>query len=321
MRVHLIDVGQGLAVLLEFSCAAVLVDVGGEGNEKFDSAAALSKYLLRFFIRRPDLHRTLALVVLTHPHRDHTANIELVAGQYTIQNVVTDGLAEGSGAKGQVWLHEWAESHKVPLFKVDANAVPAGGLTNAVIDPVQCGDEDPQLSVLWGAPSDAPAGWSWRAYNNGNNQSVALRVGFGKATVLLTGDLEGEALHSMITKHAGTNVIHADVWQVSHHGSEHGATQEFIDATAPEIALMGTGAPTREVEWSAWAYGHPRLKIVEMLDRKITRERPTVDVQVADEPRTFEPYALSHAIYATGWDGSVLVDVDSDGKLRVRTTR
>src|SRR4051812_31578041 len=45
MRVHLIDIGQGAATLLEFSCAAVLVDTGGETNEEFDSGAALRRYL------------------------------------------------------------------------------------------------------------------------------------------------------------------------------------------------------------------------------------------------------------------------------------
>ena len=54
---------------------------------------------MKFFVRRPDLKRTFALVVLTHPHKDHTANIEVVARDYTIQNVVTDGLKEGSGSK------------------------------------------------------------------------------------------------------------------------------------------------------------------------------------------------------------------------------
>ena len=47
MRVHLIDVGQGAATLIEFSCAAVLVDTGGESNDQFDSTTHLMTYLTR----------------------------------------------------------------------------------------------------------------------------------------------------------------------------------------------------------------------------------------------------------------------------------
>src|SRR5258706_574037 len=72
MRVHLIDVGQGAATLVEFSCGAILIDTGGESNRYMDSTENLVNYLRAFFASRPDLDDTLALVVLTHPHIDHT---------------------------------------------------------------------------------------------------------------------------------------------------------------------------------------------------------------------------------------------------------
>ena len=54
MRVHFIDVGQGDATLIEFPCAAVLVDTGGENNAQFNSDEALLHYLSEFFARRTD---------------------------------------------------------------------------------------------------------------------------------------------------------------------------------------------------------------------------------------------------------------------------
>src|SRR5262245_13780723 len=39
MRIHLIDVGQGAATLIEFSCGAILIDTGGESNRYMDSTA------------------------------------------------------------------------------------------------------------------------------------------------------------------------------------------------------------------------------------------------------------------------------------------
>src|SRR5712691_11012070 len=49
MQVHFIDVGQGAATLIEFPCAAILVDTGGENNGDFDSNSELVTYLDEFF--------------------------------------------------------------------------------------------------------------------------------------------------------------------------------------------------------------------------------------------------------------------------------
>src|SRR5580704_10658045 len=88
MRVHLINVGQGASTLIEFSCGAMLVDTGGEDNREFSSTKHLLQYLDGFFNSRPDLHNTLALLVLTHPHLDHTRNAMAVWSTYHVANVV-----------------------------------------------------------------------------------------------------------------------------------------------------------------------------------------------------------------------------------------
>lgn len=51
MVAHFIDVSQGDAVLLEFSCAAVLIDTGGEGTDAVVGRDPLQDYLSRFFLR------------------------------------------------------------------------------------------------------------------------------------------------------------------------------------------------------------------------------------------------------------------------------
>src|SRR4029077_7337806 len=109
MRVHLIDVGQGAATLFEFSCAAVLVDTGGESDDDFDSNEHLMDYLRAFFTSRPDLHETLALLLITHPHIDHARGAKGVWQVYHVQNVVTDGMTSSSGGRQQGALIKAAE--------------------------------------------------------------------------------------------------------------------------------------------------------------------------------------------------------------------
>jgi beta-lactamase superfamily II metal-dependent hydrolase len=52
MVVHFIDVGQGAAALLEFSCGAIMMDAGGQASSDVEG---LTQYLGRFFDRRCDL--------------------------------------------------------------------------------------------------------------------------------------------------------------------------------------------------------------------------------------------------------------------------
>src|SRR3981189_658746 len=105
MQVHFIDVGQGAATLVEFPCAAILVDTGGENNPGFDSNPELVAYLDGFFNRRSDLNKTLHSLILTHPHIDHTRGVEDVLARYKILNAITNGQEQGTGQAGQIALH------------------------------------------------------------------------------------------------------------------------------------------------------------------------------------------------------------------------
>ncbi len=326
MTAHLINVGQGAATLFEFECGAVLVDTGGETNGEFDSADALKAYLDDFFDRRSDLNRTLDLLVITHPHLDHALNAELVTQEYAPRNVVTNGAIQNSkgayhsGGHYQESLQSWAEQH-AKLETIGTSGIKKGGSSDAIIDPLRCASEDPKLSVLWGALDDKPSDWSQKAFDNANNHSVALRIDFGKASFLVSGDLELEGIHALLEKHAGTSALDVDVWQVSHHGSSNGTTGALLDAITPNIALLATGDPARHTTWTAWQYGHPREDVFKLLEDATALPRPAVDVEVALGVRSFQSERVEKAIYATGWDGTVDITANSAGEYRVMTER
>lgn len=321
VRVHLIDVGQGAATLFELSCGAILVDTGGEEDRLYHSGTSLHAYLEDFFRHRPDLNRTLAGLFITHPHVDHARNVKDVATSYTVENVVTDGRTSGSGGSEQAWLQTWATAH-AKFFPVSSEEVPAGGLTNGTIDPLACADVDPKITVLWGAVPSRPPHWSAKTWDDENNHSVVVRVDVGKASFLVSGDLEVEGAHALIEKHRGTSALDVDVWEVSHHGSYNGTSPELVSALSPEIALLAVGPVERELSWTAWDYGHPRKVTIEMLEGSIRRTRRPVRMDVATAARgAFEPHDLTKAIYGTGWDGSVVITATTEGRYRVQTER
>lgn len=325
MRVHFINVGQGAATLFEFPGAAILVDTGGENTGGFDGTAALDAYLSTFFGRHPELDHRLTSLVLTHPHIDHTRGVADVLANYHPKNVVTNGQTEGSGGPQQNLAQNYAADHDggndpVGFVAVREEQVPKTGLTNAVIDPVGGSPIDPTLTVLWGRVATDP-GWgnSWGKprFENANNHSVVLRVDFGQASVLITGDLEAQAIGSLLQKYAGTSLLDVDVWEVGHHGSFNGTTQALVTALSPEYAVIEMGSSDREDPWTAWAYGHPREEVIQLLQAGVSKTRPSITVPVGQGAKEFDQATITKAIYGTGWDGTVVLEAGADGVFRV----
>jgi competence protein ComEC len=93
----------------------------------------------------------------------------------------------------------------------------------------------PELPLITGTSSDI------------NNNSVVLRVEFGKSAILLTGDAQSEA-EARLLSHGGTD-LRADILKVGHHGSAYSSTPDFLAAVRPKIAIISCGRHN--------VFGHP----------------------------------------------------------------
>jgi competence protein ComEC len=317
MRIHLIDVGQGAATLIEFSCGVVLVDTGGEQNNMFNSEQRLISYLDRFFRTHKQLHSTIALLVLTHPHIDHTRSAMAVFRHFKVSNVVTDGMIVGSGGDQVGDLLTAAQHARIGDERISARDVPATGIHDAIVDPISCADGDPDIRAFWGAVEPRDVDWDHEAIDNANNDSVVMRFRLGQASFLITGDLERDGIGEVVKKFGGE--LRADVWEVGHHGSWNATTKPLLDAIQPKVALISMGRVERQDTWSAWAYGHPRVEAIELLEPALTGpKRDAIHVSVGTGAKEFLARDITAPIYATGWDGDVLVTLHADGREVVR---
>lgn len=321
---HHIDVGQGASTLLEFPCGAVLIDTGGQDPEHVERLAG---YLRSFFERRSDLHNTLNTLIITHPHIDHTRGIRAVTEVCRVRNYVDDGVVEGSGKRQVEWIRNNANELAVNVRDVSDDEITAlpnkRGLTDESIDPVRCDGCDPKIVVLSGHLLDNP-GWSQSAFRNWNNHSLVVRVEFGKAAFLFTGDLEEPAIDTLIEYYRNTGMLDVDVYQVGHHGSHNGTTRELVERISPSIAVIPAGrwdfGRDQEGGFTTFQYGHPRKDVIDILEELTSLVRPApASVTVFNGSRASQRLTVTKQIFCTGWEGDIRVTAKLDGTLGVES--
>ena len=322
MTAHFIDVGQANATLLEFPCGAVLIDAGAADPA---ATAALVAYLESFFsTQRPDLDRTLEAVFVTHPRIDHARALRSIAEGFTVRHYVDNGATTGSGGARVRWMRTNASRLGFDVEEVWDERITGllphrDGLTSGSIDPVDCQRCDPRIRVLSGQLATDP-GWGSGEFEDQNNHSLVVRVDFGEASFLFTGDMEEEALETLVDYYHGTDMLDVDVWEVGHHGSHNGTTTTLLEAMTPDLAVISMGHWTSgqnsSSNFSTWRYGHPRIDTLRKLEAGVLGMRqphqPPPRVTVFEEPRRMVEVVLSKAVYATGWDGTVTVTTDWD---------
>lgn len=319
LRAHFIDVDQGAATLLEFPCAAVLIDAGGRGASANNHLIA---YLDAFFARRTDLNRTLAALYITHAHFDHDANLGRVAQRYRVAGFVYNARTDQRITR--MIQNARAAQPAVPVTAIadeQFRQAERNGFTNEVVDPVVCPGVDPQIRVLSGG-RDTDPGWG-SEFRNPNNHSLVIRVDFDKASFLFTGDLETDAINDLVSRYGTTQLLDVDVFEVGHHGADNGTTEAMLRAMSPEIAVIQVGDPnTKDVPMSAWMHGHPRRAMFDMLERAISRRRtPAVDMIVFESRGKLGTRRVTGAVYATSRDGDIVVVAGQNGTFQVQTSR
>lgn len=320
MRAHFINVGQGDATLLEFSCGVVMIDAGGESDR---DTSALVDYLRGVFADRPELHDTIRAVFITHNHVDHTRGLDAVVDHFHVPRLIENGRRGGPYDPGDVALRRLATDPRRPSTWLDVNeydvAQTEDGLTGPDIDPVECPGTNPAITIL-SADYDQNPGWPAAAYADKNNGSLVIRVDFGQASFLFTGDLETEAIATLLQNYANSTALDVDVVHVGHHGSYNGTTSALLAAIVrPEIAVISMSRCDDHGPRSGWTYGHPRKDAVDLLRAAITRRRTTRQVYVATAVKQFSETTMRDAIYATGWDGSITVTATAAGTYITRT--
>jgi len=325
MFAHYINVGQAASVLLEFPCGVVLIDAGAQDDTYHKT---LVDYLEHFFEKRKDLNSTIALVMVTHPHIDHNEALYDIAQKFRVERYIDDGLRVGSGKANQKWMEDSAKTSNIRYESYSFEEITKGGnkkgKTDSIIDPINCTNGDPRIILYSGQFAEQPENWSDTDYKNYNNHSLVVKVLSGKASFLFTGDLETKGIKTIVEEYAGTNALDVDVLMVGHHGAANATTEEYLDAVTPSYAVISCGewdfGKGEADKFTTFAYGHPRISTLNMLEEHIAGKRSqAVHIEAAEGARDFRFMDIDRRIYATPWDHTIIIRATTEGKYQVST--
>jgi competence protein ComEC len=217
LHVTFLDVGQGDAILIQTPQGQKVVVDGGP------SPTALLTALGR---RMPFWDRTIDLVVLTHPHDDHVSGLIPVLERYKVRAFLDGG-----------------QEHPTPTYThclelIQEKGIPyqlaRSGVRIQLGEGLQMKILHPKDEFLSGTNSDV------------NNNSIVLRLVYGRISFLLAGDVEEEAEAVLLFSNEN---LASTILKSPHHGSDTSLNPRFLEAVNPRLAVIQVGADNK--------FGHP----------------------------------------------------------------
>jgi competence protein ComEC len=201
--VDVLDVGQGLAVVVRTATRAVVYDTGPSWNPDSDGG----NRIVVPYLRGEGVRRLDGLVV-THADDDHAG-----------------GTASVARSREPPWLLS-------TLHEDDARH----GLVPESL-PCLAGMRWEWDGVSFEVFHPTPA--ALRDRRRENDRSCVIRVASRGGSALLAADIERQAEAEIVAREA--NRLRADVLVVPHHGSRTSSTPAFVSSVSPSVALVSAG--------------------------------------------------------------------------------
>jgi competence protein ComEC len=241
LTISFLDVGQADSILVRENSYTLLIDAGTN-----EGASRLVSTLKQKGVVRIDT------LIGTHPHEDHIGGLDSVIKNFDI---------------GKVYLPDVTSNTKTYLDVLTAIndkhlkiSVPQVGQTFTLEQSV--------------ATFLAPQA---HAYDDLNNYSIVIRLQYGDNSFLFTGDAQSESEKEMLT---GGHNLKANVLKVGHHGSSSSTIQKFLQAVAPQYAVISVGKDND--------YNHPSAETLEKLRAagvKVLRTDRNGDITISTDGR------------------------------------
>lgn len=208
LQVHLLDVGQGQAAVLETARHVLVYDTGARWGDKMDGA----KLAILPFLRSRGW-QAVDMVMVSHSDIDHAGGLARLLQEQKVSEVVS----------GQPQKVAEVVALKQPILPCYAGqSWQWDGVRFEVLWPLQNAPE---------ADSD-------------NDASCVLKACAAGQCVLLTGDLS-ERGEKRLLQTLDANSVRADLLIAGHHGSRYSSSTRWLEAVQPEVVLFSSGYHNR----------------------------------------------------------------------------
>ncbi len=211
-RMTVLDVGQGLAIVIETHRHALVYDTGPRYTDEADAGGRL----VAPFLRAAGI-RSLAAMIVTHQDSDHSGGALAL-----LSTVPVDRFVSSLPADHAILIRRAADGGATERCEA-GQAWTWDGVRFTVLQPT---------SGQYAMPQTKP-----------NDLSCVVRIDSEHGSVLLTGDLEARGEQDLVRRDPAA--LAADVLLVPHHGSRTSSTPAFIAAVAPAIAVFTPGYRNR----------------------------------------------------------------------------
>ena len=200
-RMHFLDVGQALSVLVECDGQYMLYDGGN-----VDDGSMVVSYLQKQGVEE------LQYVFCSHAHEDHVGGLAAALAFFPANHVYSPVTETSTKCFQDFVKYTQQQGLQVEVPTV-GTVWQLGGATVTMLGPVA-------------------------QYGETNDTSIVLRVDYGATSFLLTGDMESDAERDLVN--SGAN-LKADILQVGHHGSSTSTSYLFLNAVLPEMGVISCG--------------------------------------------------------------------------------
>ena len=211
-KAQVVDVGQGLAVIVTTEHHTLVYDTGARFSERFDSGVDLIKPLIRRLGRNQ-----IDQLVISHGDSDHSGGLVGLLGVVGVKQ-----LCSGTAEQLLVGVDVDANWPKPTICRSGREWIWDGVLFEFIHQPGDQSDTD-------------------------NDRSAVLRIG-GDQGLLLTGDISSIAeqrLARFLKQNDRIEKLAAQVVLVPHHGSRHSSSASFLSLIRPVLAVASSGYANR----------------------------------------------------------------------------
>lgn len=222
LTVAFLDVGQGDAIFIESPTGKQIILDGGPDGSVLSRIGALM----------PFYDRSIDMLIVSNPDKDHFAGFIDVLKNYQVGNIMEPGTVSQT-ATYRVFEDTVREKNVPDILARRGMVIDLGGGAH--------------LDILF--PDRDVSGISI------NEGSIIAKLVYGSTSFLLEGDAP-QNIENYLVSLDGKN-LDVDVLKLGHHGSKTSSGDALLAASSPEYAIISAGLHNK--------YGHPHKEVLERL--------------------------------------------------------